>query len=558
MFFDFLKFRTKKCTIKPVILLILDGWGIAPPSNGNAIYLARPLFMDSLASLYPHTQLIASGESVGLPANEVGSSEVGHLTIGAGRVILQSLKRIDNSIEDGTFFENHAFIQAVGHVRKFRSKLHLMGLVSSGKVHSSNDHLLALLEFCKREDLTDVCLHLFTDGRDAPPKDGLQIIREIETRLKMLNVARITTISGRYYAMDRDARWERTKKVYDACVLGRGEKASSAIDAIEQAYARGKTDEFIDPTIIEGPLGVSTIDDNDAIIFFNFRIDRPRQLTMAFVMPDFEHLKSFEWGYELDQGTTKKELKSGPTFKREKWPQNLFFVTMTQYQKNLPVSAIAFESKEIEDTLCEVISRANLKQLHLAESEKERMVTYYLDGLREKRFEGEDLRIIASPKVPTYDQKPEMSVEKVVEAFKGALRECKYHFFAINLANPDMVAHSSNLNATIKAIKATDRAVEVIVEESLKQEATIIISADHGNAEELITYPQQSFFYTTQKGTENTDHSNNPVPFYIIRQDLRGNPKTLEKGALSDIAPTILTLMNLPIPSVMTGINLLK
>lgn len=558
VFFNFFSRSPKNCNIKPVVLVVLDGWGTAPPSQGNAIYLAKTPFINSLPSNYPCGQLIACGESVGLPANEVGNSEVGHLTIGAGRAILQSLKRIDLAIENGTFFSNNAFFKVANHVRNHNSKLHIMGMASSGRVHSSINHLYALLEFCKRQDISHVYLHLFTDGRDAPPKEASRIINEVEARLKILNLGRICTVSGRYYAMDRDARWDRTKKVYEAVVLGIGNEEQSTSEAIQKAYAKGITDEFIEPTVIIHKGQRVTVDDNDGVIFFNYRIDRPRQLTIAFVLPDFEFLKSFEWGYELDQGTTEQPKSSGPTFKREKWPKNLFFLTMTEYQKNLPVSAIAFGTEAVANTLCEVISQSGLKQIHIAESEKERMLTYYLDGLREERFQGEELRIVASPKVATYDKKPEMSVERMVEESQKYLKKCRYHFMALNFANPDMVAHSGNLPATIRAVEVVDKVLHKLVDEALKYDATIFITADHGNAEELLTYPQSTYYYTSKKGSMNTDHSNNPVPVFIISNHLSGKPMSLPRGALSDVAPTILTLLNLPIPAVMTGINLLK
>lgn len=572
MFNLFRQSKTPKISsdTKPVILLVLDGFGLAPPSEGNAITLAHTPNYDSLLKNFPHGQLIASGESVGLPANEEGNSEVGHLTIGAGRVVFQSIMRINSSIEDSSFFENEAFLKAVEHVRKHASKLHLMGLVSSGEVHSSLDHFYALLDFCQKQSLPQVFLHLFTDGRDAPPHEAKQLITQITKRIAPIPQIQIATVSGRYYTMDRDGRWERTQKAYQAMVLGRGVLVTSPLTAVEQAYAQGQTDEFIEPSVIVKPSTstnpsnspVATISNNDAVIFFNFRIDRPRQLTMAFTLKDFENLKDFKLDYdpyrEEDQSLTKKRVLSGPTFNREYWPQNLFFVSMTEFQKNIPVSAIAFPPISVKDSISFVLSQNNLKHLHLTESEKERMVTYYFNGMLDASLPGEEVLIIPSPKVATYDKKPQMSVHKIVKQFVKAVSLSVYHFYIINFANPDMVGHSGNLKATIKAIEETDKALGQVVSTTLKAGGTLIITADHGNAEELIEYPIGTFFYTTSKGETNTSHSNNPVPVIIVAPHLQGQVVNLPQGTLSDIAPTILSIMNLPIPQTMTGKNLLQ
>jgi 2,3-bisphosphoglycerate-independent phosphoglycerate mutase len=570
--FSLLK-STKHPKIKPMVLLILDGWGIAPASAGNAITSARTPNFDKFYKLYPHTELIAAGESVGLPANEVGSSDVGHLTIGAGRVIYQSLPRINMAIEDGTFFENEAFVAAVNHIKIHNSRLHLMGLVSTGEVHSSLAHFYALLEFCKRSNLNGVSMHLFTDGRDAPPQDGINVIDEIERRLEVLDVGHISTISGRYYAMDRDGRWERTQKAYEAIVSGRGVTSKSASEAVKAAYRRGQTDEFIEPTLIVpetlsarlGPVSVkklSTVEDNDAIIFFNFRVDRPRQLTLAFVHPDFENLKGVELGYIPYEARTERKLQkqrvTGPTFRRIKKSDKLFFVTMTEYQKNLSVSAVAFSPERVEECLPDIFSKKSLRQIHMAESEKERMVTFYFGGLRESRFAGEEVVIIPSPKVATYDKKPEMSVFKLVKRFKKELTKGVYHFFILNFANADMVAHSGSMPATIAAIEAVDKATGVVVSAVLEREGTVVITADHGNAEELLTLSTTSFFFTSEQGSTNTEHSNNPVPIMVIGKAYEGRPTTLSKGTLADVAPTILGMMGIPVPEAMSGRNLLS
>jgi len=562
--------EVKPGKIKPIVLLVLDGYGIAPPSQGNAIHLAKTPNMDKYIKTYPNSELIASGESVGLPANEAGNSEVGHLLMGVGRVIYQSLPRINMAIEDGSFYDNKAFLAALDHVRNHNSKLHIMGLASTGAVHSSIDHLWALLEFCRRNKLQKVYLHLFTDGRDAPPSDGAKVIEEIQERLDELGLGHIATISGRYFAMDRDGRWDRIKKAYDAIVLGKGVQASSAVDAVKQAYQNGQTDEFIEPTVIVqdsmttrlGPHAAKiagTVDDNDSVVFFNFRIDRPRQLSMAFCLQNFENLKVVDFGYVPDEtrlDKKKKKEKAGPTFKREKWPKNIFFTTMTEYQKNLPVSAVCYPPFMLDNSLPEVLSKSGLKHVHLAESEKERMVTFYFNGMKDVKYEGEEDVIIPSPSVGTYDKKPEMSVYKITKKFRKLLSKDRYHFFIINFANPDMVAHSGNMQATIKAVEHVDKAVSELVDAVLSKDGTVIITADHGNAEDLLTFPSTSYFITSSEGQINTEHSNNPVPVIVIDRKFQGNPMKLPKGTLADLAPTILTMMGVPVPKEMTGKNL--
>jgi len=549
----------KKNKINPTVLVILDGFGVAPASEGNAISVARTPNYDKLISEYPNCDLIASGESVGLPANEVGNTEVGHLIIGAGRVILQDLKRISVAIEKGTFFNNQALLQAASHIKTNRSNLHILGLIGSGHVHSSIDHLYGLLDFCKKEGIENVYLHLFTDGRDSPPKEGRQIIEDLENRLKATKLGRIASISGRYYAMDRDRRWDRTERAYKAIVLGQGASAESAIAAVENAYLKGQTDEFIEPTVIGSAARPAvTVNDNDAVIFFNFRIDRSRQLTMAFVLPDFEILKSYDFGYETDVIREEGEVKFGTTFARGKVARNIFFVTMTQYQKGLPVSNVAFGPELVEKPLGEVLSGRGLRQMHMAESEKERFVKYYFNGLREEPVKGEDDLIVPSSKVATYDKKPEMSLPKLVKQFKKQLGKDIYHFFVLNFANPDMVAHTGNLKATVKAVEHVDKYLKELVDAVLKRNGTVLVTADHGNAEELLSLPTASFFFTTSQGTINTDHSNNPVPLLFINNSLRNSPIKPLKGALSDIAPTVLGLFGIQKPAQMTGNNLLE
>lgn len=551
-------FRQREYKLKPVVLVVLDGFGIAPPSEGNAITLAKKPNIDYYTNNFPHGQLLASGESVGLPANEVGNTEVGHLTIGAGRIILQDLKKISLAIEKGYIYDNAALLAASSHVKKNNSKLHLMGLVSPGGVHSSIDHLYGILQFCIKEEIPRVYIHMFTDGRDAPPNDALGVAEQLEAHLEKTKVARIVSISGRYYAMDRDRRWPRTEKTYKAMVLGRGVLAKSSLEAIRSAYAKGQTDEFIEPTVIVGQDGKPVlIEDNDAALFFNYRVDRPRQLTMPFVIPDFENLKSFDFGYN-PEGTKKVgEVKLSETFVREKVPKNLFFVTMTEYQKNLPVSAIAFAPERVEDPLGRVISEAGIKQLCMAESEKERFVTYYFNGLKEDFFPGQDSLIVSSPKVATYDKKPEMSLPKLASECIKRIQRDIYGFVIINFANPDMVAHTGNLSASIKAIEHVDLHLGRLVNTVLNQNGTVLVIGDHGNAEELLTFPGSSFFVTSSKGSINTEHSNNPVPFIFINKIFQGNTSILPMGGLSDLATTILRLLNLQPSAGMRGKDLL-
>ncbi|MEP7166769.1 MAG: 2,3-bisphosphoglycerate-independent phosphoglycerate mutase [Candidatus Woesebacteria bacterium] len=545
--------------IKPVILISIDGWGIAPESHGNALTAAKLGNWNRILAEYPNTKLIASGEAVGLPANEVGNSEVGHLTMGVGRVIFESLLRINRSITEETFFRNNAFLSAVDHVIVNKSKLNLIGLIGSGNVHSSTEHLYALLELCKRNKLNNVVLHLFTDGRDAPPHDGVNVLSNIEYKLKEMKIGRIASVAGRYFALDRDNRWDRIQATYEAITSAIGPTATSAVQAVSDSYKVGKTDEFVVPTVITDEGGKTlTVDDGDACIFFNFRVDRPRELTKAFVIkaPDFEtgaFLKT-----EVGGSLGLKGQEPPPTFARKKVPKNLFFVTMTEYQKDVPVSAIAFPTESVEEGMTKVIADHGLAQFHLAESEKERMVTYYMDGLRSEKFPGEDVKIIPSPKVGTYDHKPEMSLFPLVRELKWALAQNKYSFIVMNIANPDMVAHSGKLQATIKACEAVDTGLEEIKNAVLKLDGTIFITADHGNAEELLTFDPSTFYYTTHDGSMNTEHSNNPVPLVVINNAMRGKKDLLKAGTLEDVAPTILNFMNLPVPTQMTGKNLLQ
>ncbi|MEA3355687.1 MAG: 2,3-bisphosphoglycerate-independent phosphoglycerate mutase [Patescibacteria group bacterium] len=538
----------------PVLLLILDGWGIAPPSPGNAITQSKIPYYKKLQASYPNTRLYASGQAVGLPRGEDGNSEVGHTNIGAGHIVFQALPRINTSIADGSFFNNPAFIKAINHAKKNQSTLHLMGLIGSGGVHANNEHLFALIKLCLESNLHKLSLHLFTDGRDSPPNTSASYIDQINQHLSKSSVGQIASICGRYYAMDRDFRWQRTKKTYDCLTLGIGLKAQTAKQAIEKSYQNQKTDEFIEPTNIVDSKGVplSLIKDNDAVIFYNFRVDRPRQLTKAFVLKDFE-TKANQLAFDpLSDKYLKSHLpekaSTTPIFKRQKVVKNLFFTTMTEYEKNLNTE-VAFEPIYVNNPLSRVISQHNLSQLHLTETEKERFVTYYFNGLREQPFLKEDWEIIPSPKVATYNLKPEMSTPELTTTLIEKLKLKKYDFILLNFPCPDMVGHTGDLQASIKACEVIDHALEKIIPVTLALNYTTLITADHGNIEELINL---------KTGEIDTEHSNNQVPLFVISNQLIGKQRGLQSGILADIAPTILKILGIPQPTSMTGKNLLQ
>lgn len=540
--------------MKPVVLIVLDGWGLAPPGPGNAISLAKLETMPFLWHTYPHTQLAASGEAVGLPYGEDGNTETGHINIGAGRVVYQDLPRITMAIKDGSFFTNDAFLAAIAHARTHSSNIHLMGVVSDAGVHASRDHLYALLELLKKQGAAgNVILHIFTDGRDATPRSAERFLAELETHLTSFGVGAIATVMGRYFAMDRDRRWDRTERAYHALTDTSGvPTAGSVQEAIRASYGRNATDEFIQPTIILGSDGspLPRIGDNDAVIFFNFRIDRPRQLTRAFVLPDFETAKTpdvfdpYAVKY-YHRHIVQIEERTKP-FTRSVVLKNLFFVTMTQYQPNLPVS-VAFPPQKVFAPIGSVLADHKIRQLRVAETEKERFVTYYFNGMREVAYEGEDRLIIPSPSVPTYDLKPEMSARELTEQVLHRIAIGVYGFILINLANPDMVGHTGTIPAAIKACEVVDSCVGSITNAVLAQGGACIITADHGNVEEMLGID----------GAMDTEHSTFPVPFIMVYASLQGYPHALPKGKLGDIAPTILAHMNVPIPPEMTGKNLL-
>lgn len=539
--------------VKPVVLMVLDGWGIAPPGPGNILSLAKiPNFSRFWVS-YPHTQLQASGEAVGLPPGEDGNTETGHINIGAGRIVYQDLPRINMAVADGGFFRNEAFLSAMRYAASHRSNLHIMGLIGDGGVHSSKEHLYALLEMFKQQNYTSpVYLHLFTDGRDTHPKSAARFIAEVEERCKAAGVGKMATIIGRYYAMDRDSRWERTQQAYAALTEIIDRTAVNAVAAVEESYKRGKTDEFIEPTIILDESGKPTprIADYDAVIFYNFRIDRPRQLTKAFVLTDFE---SGETTASFDPYAVKYYKKHVPEidtrlkpFTRNVIHKNLLFVTMTEYERNLPC-LIAYPPQVVKTPMGSVLAEAGKRQLRMAETEKERFVGYYFNGMREVPYPGEDRLIVPSAKVATYDLKPEMSAAEMTDKLLDRLSIGIYSFVLINFANADMVAHTGNIPSAIKAVETIDQCLGRIIPSVLAINGTCVITADHGNVEEMLG----------PNGEMDTEHSTFPVPFLIIDHAYDNYPMILPSGKLADVGPTILAHLKMQVPAAMTGKNLL-
>jgi len=538
---------------KPLVLIILDGWGLAKPHKGNAVNLASTPNMDYFWQKFPHTELEASGNAVGLPQGDDGNSETGHLNIGTGQIVLQALPQINKAIDNQTFFKNLAFEAALKQVKKHYSQLHLIGLISSGCVHSSLEHLFALLKIAAEKKVKKTFLHLFTDGRDSPPNSCRQYLMEVEKEMHKLGVGKIATLMGRFYAMDRDNRWERTQIAYEAMTEGKGLLTENYQQAIEQSYQRGKTDEFLDPLIITTKNGRprALIEDNDSVIFFNFRIDRPRQLTKAFVVSDFEDLvvkkASFDPYAELFGQKQYQTIGKISTFKRSKKILNLLFVTMTDYEKGLPVLA-GFPSDVIEDCLSKTLSQNGKRQLHIAETEKERHVTYYFNGRREEPFPNEDWVEIPSPQVQTYDLKPEMSTPQVCETVSSRLDLKIYDFILVNFANPDMVGHTGVLKAGIKACEEVDKCLGKGIKKIFELNGLCLITADHGNIEEMIDL---------KTGKTDTKHSTNPVPFIAVSKFFKGKNLFLPKGKLCQIAPTILSLLGIKIPSSMVDKKLI-
>lgn len=538
---------------KPIVLLILDGWGIGPKNPGNAISLANTPNMDRYSIAFPHTQLAASGEAVGLPKGEDGNTETGHLNIGAGRIVYQDLPRINMSIAEGMFASNKALLQAIDHCNSSNSNFHIMGLLGSGGVHSSLNHLYAILASLKSHGFQrPVYLHLFTDGRDSPPTSGIDFINNVIQHSKEIGIGEVATVMGRYYAMDRDRRWERTQVAYEALTMGAPTCTQNMEASIKASYDAGESDEFIKPISLCGKdEKVKVIQDNDSVFFFNFRIDRPRQLAKAFVQPNFEEgietgsFDPYQVKYTKSHLTT--PVVSQKPFVRKKVLKNLCFVTMTEYERNLQ-TVVAFPPQLIRSPLGEIIAERGLRQLRVSETEKERFVTYYFNGQREDPFPEEDRLIIPSQKVATYDLKPEMSVREITKALLEKISTGMYDVIIVNFANADMVAHTGNLEATKKACEVTDECVGKIVETVKLLDGVVLITADHGNAEELIN---------NDTGEVDTEHSIYPVPFIVIGKRFLNNPIQMPKGILADIAPTILKLLNISKPDNMTGRSLL-
>ena len=541
-----------------VMLVVLDGWGIAVPGPGNAITQSETPNMNRFMASYPHTQLEASGEAVGLPRGEVGNTETGHLNLGAGRIVYQDLQRINLAIADGTFFQNQVLIGAIDHARVNNSNLHFMGLLGAGGVHSNIEHLYALIELAKKHEFNRVFLHLFTDGRDSPPTSAKMYIGQLKEFMAKLGIGQIASVMGRYWAMDRDMRWDRTAKAYFALTKGVGNIYKTPEEAVDASYAQGKTDEFIDPALMSGPDGkpVALIKDNDSVIFFNFRIDRPRQLSRAFVLEDFTKA-NIPVGFDPYLVKYQKSHLAQPTqtwtepFERGHRMNNLFFVTMTEYGKAIVDAGakVAFPPEIVKLPVGRVISEAGFKQLRVSESEKERFVTFYFNGQQEAAFDGEERLIIPSPKVATYDLMPEMSAREMTDALLQRLKDFPdFKFILINYANPDMVGHTGNIGAAVKACEVVDECLGKLSDWVLAYNGLMLVTADHGNVEEMID---------SVTGAIETEHSSNPVPFVAVEQKFMGNAQTLTSGILADVAPTILKALGLEVPSTMTGRNLL-
>ncbi|MBI5233359.1 MAG: 2,3-bisphosphoglycerate-independent phosphoglycerate mutase [Deltaproteobacteria bacterium] len=510
--------------MRPVCLIVMDGWGVGPSRDGNAIALARTPNLDVLFSRYPHTTLDASGLSVGLPEGQMGNSEVGHLTLGAGRVIFQELARINKAIDDGAFFEDALLNSTFDAVKKGRASLHLMGLVSDGGVHSHMKHLYGLIELAGRKGLDQVFVHAFLDGRDTPPMSAKGYIEGLCAFLDKMGIGKVATISGRFYAMDRDKRWDRVERAYLLLTEGKGIKAKSALQAVMSAYDRGETDEFVQPTlIIEDGLPCAVIKDNDAVVFFNFRADRAREMTDVFTNLDFDG------------------------FKRSVLPRLGAFVCMTEYDRrfNLPV---VFGSQSLKNILAEVLSKNSMRQFRISETEKYAHVTFFFNGGVEEPFDGEDRQIIPSVRdVLTYDKKPEMRAFEIAEA---AILRIKggggYGFILLNFANGDMVGHTGDIEAAIKACEAVDTALGRVVGEAVQRGYSVIITSDHGNVEQMTD---------TMTGGPHTAHTLNRVPFILVDDEYAG-VSLRQDGGLKDVAPTVLKLMGIKKPGQMQGESL--
>ncbi|MGM0438263.1 MAG: 2,3-bisphosphoglycerate-independent phosphoglycerate mutase [Bacillota bacterium] len=504
---------------KPLALIIMDGLGLSDKKEGNAARAADTPYLDELFEKYPNTSLGASGEYVGLPDGQMGNSEVGHLNLGAGRIVYQDYTRINKAVEEETLRDNEKLKTAIEHVTENQSSLHLMGLLSDGGVHSHINHLFGLLKMAKKADLENVYVHAILDGRDTPPKSGKKYIKQLEDKMEELGVGEIVTVSGRYYTMDRDNRWERTEKAYNAMVLGEGEQADNAIEAVEKSYEKGNNDEFVLPTVVNKE---GTIKDCDSVIFYNFRADRARQITQALAIDDFEKFK-----------------------RPDAHPEDLYYVCMTQYDKeyDLPV---AFPPTDIKNGMGEVLGREGLKQLRIAETEKYAHVTFFFNGGVEKPNPGEERKLIPSPQeVDTYDEIPEMSAYKVTDTLLNKLDKEDLDVIVLNYANPDMVGHTGDFDAAVKAVETVDNCLQKVIPKILEKGGQVLLTADHGNSEKMYDDDGDPF----------TAHTSNRVPLIYI-----GGPENseLKEGKLADIAPTMLDLLGIDIPEEMTGELLIK
>lgn len=507
---------------KLAALIILDGFGLREETFGNAVKQAHTPNFDRYWSKYPHTQLRASGKAVGLPEGQMGNSEVGHLNIGAGRIVYQSLTRVNLSIEQGEFYENEAFIQAMKRAKEKGKALHLFGLLSDGGVHSHISHLFALLTLAKRQGLTNVYIHAFLDGRDVGPQTALEYIEQTEAKMKELGIGKIATVSGRYYSMDRDRRWDRVKKAYDAMVYGKGPRYKNANEVVKDSYENGIYDEFVIPSVItdEQENALGNIQDEDSIIFYNFRPDRAIQISRTFANEDF---------HDFDRG--------------EKVPKDLDFVMLTNFSETVD-GYVAYNPVNLDNTVGEVLSKHDINQLRIAETEKYPHVTFFMSGGREDEFPGEKRILIDSPKVPTYDLKPEMSAYEVTDTLLEALETRKHQAIILNFANPDMVGHSGKLEPTIKAIEAVDECLGKVVDKIISLGGKAIITADHGNSDEVVTVD----------GNPMTAHTTSPVPVIVTKEGI-----TLKDGGiLADLSPTLLDLLNIEKPIEMTGESLIR
>jgi 2,3-bisphosphoglycerate-independent phosphoglycerate mutase len=512
-----------KAPVSPVVLVILDGWGYCEEQRGNAIVAAKTPIMESLWRAYPHTLISTSGKAVGLPEGQMGNSEVGHLNIGAGRVVPQELVRISDAVEDGSILTNPALVKICQEVRAGNGKLHLVGLCSEGGVHSHITHLFGLLDLAKEQEISQVCIHAITDGRDTAPTEGIKAIKLLQDQIDEKGIGRIVTLSGRYYGMDRDHRWDRVKRAYDVMTQDTGVDGRQAVEILAASYAEGVKDEFINPVRI----APGAIEPGDGVIFFNFRPDRARQLTQAFVSPDFT-------GFERQR------------------IQPLSFATFTQYDSDLSVT-VAFEPQNLTNILGEVIANNGLRQFRTAETEKYAHVTYFFNGGLEEPFAGEDRKLVSSPTVATYDKAPAMSAAGVTDVAIAAINQGIYSLVVINYANPDMVGHTGQIEATITAIQTVDQCLGALLTSISKAGGTAIITADHGNAEYMLD----------EEGNPWTAHTTNPVPFILVEGEsikIPGhgtNVQLRSDGKLADIAPTILEILQLPQPSEMMGQSLL-